>query len=96
MSHYLVCSISGKPASEPVVSSKTGRIYERTTLAKHIDMYGTSPSTNEKMTHDDYVSVNGKPLTSKSPFSDGSGPLQEVQPIKYRNYSYSESILKNF
>lgn len=60
MSHYLVCSISGKPTSEPVVSTKTGRVYERSTLAKHIDMYGTSPLTNEPMTHEDYMAVNGE------------------------------------
>jgi pre-mRNA-processing factor 19 len=60
MSHYLVCSISGKPASEPVVSTKTGKLYERSTLAKHIDMYGTDPLTNEPMNQDDFIMVNGR------------------------------------
>lgn len=60
MSHYLVCSISGKPTSEPVVSVQNGRIFERSTLAKHIDIYGTCPVSNSPMTHEDYVAVNGK------------------------------------
>ena len=60
MSHYLVCTITGKPTTEPVVSLKTGKIYEKSTLQKHIDMYGTSPFNNAPMGHEDYISIKGQ------------------------------------
>lgn len=59
-SNFLVCSITGKATTNPVVSLKTGKVYEKSTLAKHIDMYGTSPATNQKMTHNDYLELKGQ------------------------------------
>lgn len=57
MSYYLVCSISGKTASEPVVCSLSGRVFEKSTLEKHIELHGTCPTTGSPMSKEDFVPI---------------------------------------
>ena len=41
----LVCSISGSPLINPVVSSKTGHLYEHSTILHYISIHGKCPHT---------------------------------------------------
>jgi pre-mRNA-processing factor 19 len=51
------CSISGEPPQDPVVSSKSGHIYERRLILKYINDNGTDPLTGEKLEESDLLSV---------------------------------------
>jgi len=48
MSLY-TCAISGLQLKEPVVSVKTGYVYERELIVKHITATGQCPVTNSEM-----------------------------------------------
>jgi pre-mRNA-processing factor 19 len=51
------CAISGEPPQDPVVSVKSGNIYERRLVQKYIAENGTDPVTGEKLEESDLVSV---------------------------------------
>ena len=49
------CAISGEPPQDPVVSSKSGHVYERRLILKYIQENGTDPVTGEKLEKSDLV-----------------------------------------
>lgn len=57
MATFLLCSISKKTAECPVVCTKTGLVFEKSTIEKHIDINGTCPITGEKIDAQDLVQI---------------------------------------
>jgi pre-mRNA-processing factor 19 len=51
------CSISGEPPQDPVISSKSGQVYERRLILKYINDNGTDPLTGEKLEESDLLTV---------------------------------------
>ena len=51
------CGISGEPPQDPVVSSKSGHVYERRLIQKYITDNGTDPLTGEKLEENDLITV---------------------------------------
>lgn len=51
------CAISGEPPQDPVVSTKSGHVYERRLVQKYVTENGTDPVTGEKLEESDLVSV---------------------------------------
>lgn len=51
------CAISGEAPQDPVVSSKSGHVYERRLILKYITENGTDPVTGEKVDEGDLVSI---------------------------------------
>ncbi|KAJ2125640.1 hypothetical protein IW147_000700 [Coemansia sp. RSA 720] len=55
------CAISGEAPTEPVISAKTGRIYEKRILQKYMEEHGCEPQTDHALSADDIISVDGAP-----------------------------------
>ncbi|MED6136728.1 hypothetical protein PIB30_058491 [Stylosanthes scabra] len=53
----MYCSISGKVAEDPVVSKKSGLLFEKRLIEKHIADFGKCPITGQPLTLDDLVPV---------------------------------------
>lgn len=53
----MYCSLSNVVPTDPVVSTKSGHLYERSVIEKHIDAEGKCPITGEDMSHDDLLPV---------------------------------------
>jgi hypothetical protein len=53
----LVCSLSGNPIIEGTISIKTGHLYEKSTILKHVKAFGTCPHTNQPLSNTDLVDV---------------------------------------
>ncbi|KAJ6420964.1 hypothetical protein OIU84_028360 [Salix udensis] len=51
------CSVSGEVPEEPVVSKKSGLLYEKRLIERHVSEYGKCPITGEPLTMDDVVPV---------------------------------------
>jgi len=51
------CAISGEAPQDPVVSSKSGHVYERRLIAKYIAENGTDPVTGDKLDESDLIAV---------------------------------------
>ena len=51
------CGISGEPPQDPVVSSKSGHVYERRLIQKYITDNGTDPLTGEKLEENDLITI---------------------------------------
>lgn len=51
------CAISGEPPQEPVVSTKSGNVYERRLIVKYINENGTDPITGEKLEESDLLEI---------------------------------------
>ncbi|KAJ8768425.1 hypothetical protein K2173_021578 [Erythroxylum novogranatense] len=51
------CSISGEVPEEPVASKKSGLLFEKRLIERHISDYGKCPITGEPLTMDDIIPV---------------------------------------
>ncbi|KZT06287.1 nuclear matrix protein NMP200 [Laetiporus sulphureus 93-53] len=58
------CSISGEPPQDPVVSQKSGHVYERRLILKYITENGTDPITGDKLEESDLITVKANPKAS--------------------------------
>ena len=63
MSSYLVCAVSQKPVEVPVVSSKSGLVFEKGTIEKYIDINGCCPITGEKLEYSDLIPIKSTILS---------------------------------
>ncbi|KAI8647221.1 WD40-repeat-containing domain protein [Parasitella parasitica] len=61
----MFCAISGDAPNHPVVSVKSGRIFEKSLIEKYIAENGRDPTNNEEMTVDDLVDIKSTPETVK-------------------------------
>ncbi|KAJ2326932.1 Nuclear aminoacylation-dependent tRNA export pathway component, partial [Coemansia sp. RSA 2702] len=57
--------VSGEVPTEPVLSSKTGRIYEKRLLQKYIEENGREPQTDHGLSEDDLIAVSSDPPAVK-------------------------------
>ncbi|KAI0803113.1 WD40-repeat-containing domain protein [Irpex lacteus] len=76
------CAISGEPPQDPVVSQKSGHVYERRLILKYITENGTDPITGDKLEESDLIEVKASPkTTAPRPPSASSIPalLQTLQ-----------------
>lgn len=55
----MFCTISNEICTHPVVSKRTGHIYEKSLLEKHLQVTGRCPVTEDEMTMDDVVDIQG-------------------------------------
>eukprot|EP00284_Hemiselmis_tepida_P015402 CAMPEP_0174935168 /NCGR_PEP_ID=MMETSP1355-20121228/52602_1 /TAXON_ID=464990 /ORGANISM="Hemiselmis tepida, Strain CCMP443" /LENGTH=119 /DNA_ID=CAMNT_0016181833 /DNA_START=49 /DNA_END=404 /DNA_ORIENTATION=- len=53
----LVCAMSGETPLDPVVSVKSGNLFEKGLVTKYVQESGTCPVTGEPLSLDDLVSV---------------------------------------
>ncbi len=58
------CAISGEPPQDPVISTKSGHVYERRLVLKYMTENGTDPVTGEKLEESDLVSVKASTCPS--------------------------------
>ncbi|KAJ2841596.1 hypothetical protein IWW36_006209, partial [Coemansia brasiliensis] len=52
---------SGEAPTEPVISSKTGRVYEKRLLLKHLEENGREPQTDHGLSEEEIISVYADP-----------------------------------
>ncbi|KAG8983783.1 hypothetical protein FRB93_007033 [Tulasnella sp. JGI-2019a] len=58
------CALSGEPPQDPVVSAKSGQLYERRLITKYISENGTEPTTGEKLEETDLIALTANPKAS--------------------------------
>ncbi|KAI9021253.1 WD40-repeat-containing domain protein [Hyaloraphidium curvatum] len=63
----MLCSISGEPPQEPVVSRKSGALFERRLVLKYIAEHGTDPASGEPLAEDDLVPLRAAPAVRPRP-----------------------------
>jgi len=70
----ILCAISGQSPEEAVFSPKTGYVYEKRLITKHIDTAGKCPVTKEEITKDDLVDMKVNKAVRPRPPSATSIP----------------------
>jgi U-box domain len=70
------CAISGEPPLDPVVSAKSGHVYERRLITKYIAENGTDPMTGEKLEENDLISVKAGQFRACLKYYDDFFPNQ--------------------
>ena len=53
----MLCVISGSVPQDPVVSSKTGHLYERSVIEKCLENDGKCPVNGTDLSHEDLIAV---------------------------------------
>lgn len=75
----LVCSLSGSPLSEPVVSKKTGHLYEKSTIIKQIRANGVCPHTGQPITEQDILPLQQKDIQTTYSYTDHEKLIGKLQ-----------------
>lgn len=70
----MFCSISGQVPEDPVVSSKSGHLFERRLIEKYLDSEGVCPITKGEMVKDDLISIQGNKAVKPRPVTATSVP----------------------
>lgn len=70
----MFCSISGSVPQEPVVSKKTGHLYEKRIIEKYIKSEGRCPISGKDMSEEDLLIVEANPAVRPRPASESSIP----------------------
>jgi len=76
------CAISGEAPQEPVISTKSGHIYEKRLITKALENNkGVDPVTQEPLAQEDLLAVKANPLIKPRPAAAASVPgvLQLLQ-----------------
>ncbi|PWZ02903.1 putative PRP19-non-snRNP spliceosome component required for DNA repair [Testicularia cyperi] len=60
----MFCAISGEPPKVPVVSRKSGLVYEQRLIQKYIDENGKDPVTGDALETDDLVEIKSSPKSA--------------------------------
>ncbi|KAL2530275.1 Pre-mRNA-proCES [Forsythia ovata] len=68
------CSISGEVPEEPVVSNKSGLLFEKRLIERHISDYGKCPITGEPHTMDDIIPIKTGKIVKPRPVQAASIP----------------------
>ncbi|CAN4091062.1 unnamed protein product [Withania somnifera] len=68
------CSISGEVPEDPVVSKKSGLLFEKRLVERHISDYGKCPVTGEPLTLDDIIPVKTGKIVKPRPVQAASIP----------------------
>ncbi|PWN32744.1 putative PRP19-non-snRNP spliceosome component required for DNA repair [Meira miltonrushii] len=59
----MFCAISGEPPVTPVISKKSGLVYEQRLILKYIQENGKDPITGDTLTEDDLIEIKANPKT---------------------------------
>lgn len=70
----IVCAICAQPPEEPVFAPKTGHVYEKRLIMKHMESSGKCPVTKEELTQDDLVNMKANKAVRPRPASATSIP----------------------
>lgn len=54
----LLCAISGNVPEEPVVSIKSGHVFEKSLITKYVAETGKDPISGQELSQDDLLSLN--------------------------------------
>ncbi|OAA40961.1 cell cycle control protein [Metarhizium rileyi] len=63
----MLCGISGEAPQEPVVSKKSGVIYEKRLIEQYISEHGAEPSTGETLNADDLLCIQSSRVVRPRP-----------------------------
>ncbi|KAF9361348.1 Pre-mRNA-processing factor 19 [Mortierella sp. NVP85] len=61
----MFCAISGEAPEQPVVSKKSGQVYERRLIVKYIEDNGKDPVNGEELSVEDLLDIKTTPSTVK-------------------------------
>merc|ERR1712226_1337126 len=70
----IVCAISGHPPEEPVFAPKTGHVYEKRIIIKHVESTGKCPVTKEELVKEDLADMKSNKAARPRPASATSIP----------------------
>jgi len=70
----IVCAVTGHAPEEPVFCPKTGHVYEKRIITKHVEASGKCPVTKEEISKDDLVDVKANKAVRPRPASATSIP----------------------
>lgn len=63
----MLCAISGEAPEEPVVSKKTGTVYEKRLIEKYIEQNGKEPGTDEELDVQDLLPLRASRIVRPRP-----------------------------
>ncbi|KJZ76860.1 hypothetical protein HIM_03737 [Hirsutella minnesotensis 3608] len=63
----MLCGISGESPQEPVVSTKSGVVYEKRLIEQYINQHGTEPGTGQALAADELLAIKTSAIVRPRP-----------------------------
>lgn len=70
----MICALSGESPQEPVISKKSGYVFEKRLIAKYLESNSVDPITNEPLSIDDLLPVKSNKVVKPRPVATASIP----------------------
>ena len=86
----LKCSLSGNPLIHGVVSTKSGHLFEKSTIFKQITANGTCPHTGQPLVIDDLIELQTNNPSITQSYAD---PSKLIEKLKNQ---YEELVLDTY
>lgn len=80
-----VCAITGQALQHPVASLKTGHLFEKEIIEKHLNSFPYCPITNQAMSSSDIVDIVGTPLATQPTADPSRGRIKVRAPSSTRS-----------
>ncbi|XP_044983137.1 pre-mRNA-processing factor 19-like [Hordeum vulgare subsp. vulgare] len=74
LSAAMICAISGEVPEDPVLSTKSGLLFERRLIQRYIEDHGKCPVTKDDLAMDDLVTVKTNKIPKPRPLQAASVP----------------------
>ncbi|KAF7563683.1 hypothetical protein G7046_g449 [Stylonectria norvegica] len=97
----MLCGISGEAPQEPVVSKKTGVVYEKRLIEQYITEHGTEPASGESLTPEDLLPIRSSRIVRPRPPTLTSIPAllatfqNEWDALALETYNLKEQLARN-
>jgi pre-mRNA-processing factor 19 len=88
----MLCVISGSVPQDPVVSSKTGHLYERSVIEKCLENDGKCPVTGTDLSHEDLIAVKASKDVQPKSISTSNIPAL----LSALQTEWDEAVLETF
>ncbi|KAJ8101346.1 Prp19/Pso4-like-domain-containing protein [Lipomyces tetrasporus] len=91
----MLCALTGKPVANPVISKKSGGLFEKSAIEEYIFQHSQDPLNGEQLSEDDLIEVqNPRIVPSKPNMGDSVPSLLHVFQNEYDSLTLESFELK--
>ncbi|KAK9323392.1 Prp19/Pso4-like-domain-containing protein [Lipomyces orientalis] len=70
----MLCALTGKPVTNPVISKKSGGLFEKSAIEEYIIQHSQDPLNGEQLSDDDLIEIQNPRIVPSKPNTSDSIP----------------------
>ncbi|KAK9448167.1 Prp19/Pso4-like-domain-containing protein [Limtongia smithiae] len=90
----VLCALSGKPLTSPVVSSKSGAVFEKSAIEEYIEQHSQDPTNGEYLSQEDLIEIKPQTVVAAKSSSESIPALLQTFQTEYEALALETFELK--